>query len=204
MRNPIMTTTMAILTASLAVACTSDDPAPAGPDAGSDYGGVTCPDLGPRVPPTVPEAIQPPAGATFLTRTYATGSQIYTCKASASDGTYAWAFKAPEAALYDDSCALKGAHGAGPVWEWTPDGSAVKGMKIADAPAPATGDIPWLLLKGVENTGEGKFAHVTYVQRVATAGGAAPASGCDASAVDKEVAVPYTAVYYFWEGGAQP
>jgi hypothetical protein len=42
------------------------------------------------------------------------------------------------------------------------------------------------------------FKGVTYIQRVDTVGGAAPAEGCDRAHVGKEVAIDYQAEYYFY------
>jgi hypothetical protein len=60
-----------------------------------------------------------------------------------------------------------------------------------------------LLLQGIGSkagpTG-GKFmTKTTYIQRLNTAGGAAPVAGClVATDVGKQVLVPYTADYYFF------
>jgi TRAP-type mannitol/chloroaromatic compound transport system substrate-binding protein len=51
----------------------------------------------------------------------------------------------------------------------------------------------------VSNRGTGTFSDVTYVQRVGTAGGKAPAGGCDAAAPGTRE-VSYTAEYYFYAG----
>jgi hypothetical protein len=166
---------------------------------------AACPSLGALKPPVVPPALEPPAGATLMLRYRAEGTQIYTCKATtAADGstTYAWAFKSPEATLRDESCALAGTHFAGPTWKSTIDNSAVVGMKAAEAPAPVAGAIPWLLLRAMSTSGSGLMSSIVAVQRVDTAGGLAPLDGCDASAVATERAVPYTAVYYFYQAGA--
>jgi hypothetical protein len=40
---------------------------------------------------------------------------------------------------------------------------------------------------------------VTSIQRVRTAGGAAPAAGCDAARVGEEVRVAFSAEYYFYK-----
>jgi hypothetical protein len=173
-------------------------------DGGATPDGVSaaCPSLGPLQPPTVPAALQPPAGATLVTRTRATGTQIYTCQAMGA--AFAWTLKAPEAVLSDEACAPVGTHGAGPHWKWTADGSTVNGAAVATSPAPATGSIAWVVLRAVSTSGSGKFGEVTAVQRVDTAGGVAPATGCDASTVGKETAVPYTATYYFYKGASFP
>ena len=63
--------------------------------------------------------------------------------------------------------------------------------------------IPWLLLRTVSTTpgpdGGDRLTHTTYIQRVNTTGGLAPASGCDAAALGAASNVPYTADYYFYK-----
>ena len=63
--------------------------------------------------------------------------------------------------------------------------------------------IPWLLLspvsKGAGPDGD-RLAHTTYIQRIATTGGLAPAAAlCNAGTVGTVAEVPYTADYYFWK-----
>ena len=162
----------------------------------------TCPDLGAFEPPVVPAALQPPAGAQLKRRYHATGSQIYTCQALPAGG-YAWTFKAPDAVLFDASCQAAGTHGAGPFWRWNADGSTVVARKLAEAPAPVARAVPWLLLAATSNT-PGRFGDIAFLQRVNTTGGVAPTTGCNAYTVGREKAVPYTALYTFWSGGATP
>jgi hypothetical protein len=164
----------------------------------------SCPFTTAFVPPTVPDKLKPPAGATLAARFHATGSQIYTCKAATGGaGGYTFQLKAPAADLRDEACAVVGKHAAGPVWESVTDNSKVQGMKLTEDPAPGGGAIAWLLLKSVQNWGtSGVFWRTTYVQRVDTVGGLAPTTGCDAGKVDTEMSVPYTANYYFYNGGA--
>ena len=87
---------------------------------------------------------------------------------------FSWVFKAPEAVLYDADGNMVGIHYAGPTWE-TESGSKVVGKKIASA--PVAGTIPWLLLQAVSAEGPGVLANTTYIQRVKTTGGTAPADG---------------------------
>ncbi len=47
--------------------------------------------------------------------------------------------------------------------------------------------------------GNGVFSQVSRIQRLETAGGKAPAEGGDPSNAGKELRVPYTAVYYFYQ-----
>jgi hypothetical protein len=126
-------------------------------------------------------------------RLSATGVQIYECRAAtagASDPE--WVFVAPEATLTDAQGAAVGRHYAGPTWE-AKDGSKIVGVVKAKADAP--GSIPWLLLT-THSTGQpGLFAKVVSVQRVATAGGAMPTTGCGTATVGQVARVPYTAQY---------
>ena len=129
----------------------------------------------------------------------ASGVQIYTCKASADGYEPKWTFVAPEATLSENGSVV-GKHGAGPVWEFTADGSVVKGSAKARQDGGA-GNIPWLWLPTTSVGKPGRFANVTSVLRVATQGGVEPTSGCDASHVGQEARVPYTADYYFYTKG---
>jgi hypothetical protein len=154
----------------------------------------------PLTPPAVPAAIQIPAGAKLARKFHATGAQVYTCAASAPGGAapFAWTLKRPDATLFDAAGAKAGTHGAGPTWTAT-DGSAVVGKKVAQADAPAPNAIPWLLVRATSSSGKGVFSAVTYVQRLETKGGKAPATGCDAKAVGTETRVDYSAEYFFFE-----
>ena len=124
-----------------------------------------------------------------------TGVQIYVCADSAAG--VAWKLKAPEATLQDAAGHLVAHHFAGPSWQ-AADGSKVVGAVLSASPAPAAGSIPWLIVRATETTGAGIFAHVAYVLRTQTAGGAAPATGCDAGHVGAETRVAYSASYIFF------
>ena len=144
------------------------------------------------------------------------GDQVYTCTASAAGGaarrgaggaggsgatTYSFVLKQPDAKLYDQSNTQVGTHGAGPNWTSTVDASVVNGAKVWQENSPTAGAIPWLLLRATSNTGTGVFSDITYVQRVNTTGGMAPATGCDATTAGTDTRVAYTADYYFYNGG---
>ncbi len=146
--------------------------------------------------PKVPKILRVPAGQTVLLKALGKGVQIYECKATAADpGKFDWTFKAPEADLTNKRGKKIGKHYAGPTWEAN-DGSKVIGEKKAEAPRP--GAVPWLLLQAKTNEGTGRFARVTYIQRVDTEGGVAPAAGCDQAHVKTEARVDYRASYYFY------
>lgn len=150
-------------------------------------------------PPQVSINIRVPDGQTVLLKALGKGVQIYGCMATAADpGKFDWSLKAPEADLTNEDGKKIAKHYAGPTWEAN-DGSKVVGElppKKADAPRP--GAVPWLLLKAKSNEGTGTFARVTYIQRVDTEGGVAPATGCDQAHVTTEARVDYSANYYFY------
>jgi hypothetical protein len=138
-----------------------------------------------------------PKSRMFL-EAHATGVQKYTCQAN---GT--WLFTDPEATLVKANGApkAKGTHFLNfatgrPVWQWE-DGSSVEAARKATAPAGAA-NIPWLLLEAVVTTDgddADRLTDTTWVQRLNTAGGVAPAGTCTPGA---RTAVPYTADYFFW------
>jgi hypothetical protein len=144
----------------------------------------------------VPDSLKPGANESLALVVPAKGVQIYECRAGKDqNGTYEWAFVAPEAELFDAKGNRIGRHYAGPHWE-SADGSRIVGAAKQRADAPAPGAIPWLLL-GAKSVGpEGAFSRVTSVQRVATVGGVAPAGGCAQAGL--QARVPYTADYYFF------
>jgi hypothetical protein len=137
----------------------------------------------------VPADIQPPAGHKQVLTAHAIGVQIYAC-----NGT-AWTLTAPRANLYHGR-RFVASHFAGPTWMHR-DGSHVVGALAK--PFPVAGTIPWLLLSATA-TGTGPYggtlAGVTYIQRVNTTGGVAPALPCTAGRVAE---VPYTADYRFFK-----
>ncbi len=69
---------------------------------------------------------------------------------------------------------------------------------VASQPSSEKGSIPWLLLKAVTHSDKGFFSRVQSIQRLATKGGVAPATGCSASNLKSETSVPYEATYYFY------
>jgi hypothetical protein len=146
-------------------------------------------------PANVPASLAPPVGNELAFVTAASGVQEYTC-----NGT-AWVFVAPDAQLYSaHGCQDEalGHHYAGPTWEWYEDGSTVVAAKRAAATIdPAS--IPWLLLQATSHgPNDGRMSDVTYIQRLVTDGGIAPATGCDADHVGAAANVPYTAKYFFY------
>jgi hypothetical protein len=97
-------------------------------------------------------------------------------------------------------------------WQSSFDSSKVWAQTVhaiaagTDASCPNTGAIACLLLQSIGNdqgpTGGNTLAQVSFVQRLNTKGGSAPAQGCSVAAdVGKQALVPYTADYWFYTGG---
>lgn len=153
---------------------------------------------------TIPDAVALPAnlpgGNTRVATFFANGVQKYKAQqvAGSSPVTYQWVFVAPQADLYDINNNKVGAHSAGPDWELSPADSMF-GQSFTPARTAPSSDpngIDWLLLMPkTGKTSTGIFANVSYVQRIATKGGKAPATPPvnETDAVD----VPYTAIYRF-------
>jgi len=153
---------------------------------------------GPAAQTAAGDALDPrtydPGSKLFLV-THATGVQKYTCQAN---GT--WLFTDPEATLFKTTGTPKemGSHFLNfatgrPVW-MLQDGSSVEAARKAAQPAGA-GNIALLLLETATTTGD-RLGATTYVQRLNTSGGVAPAGTCTPG---DRAAVPYTADYFFWK-----
>ena len=148
--------------------------------------------------PVVPSRIAVPEGHKLFLVGHAVGVQIYSCNPTATG--YAWSFVAPRADLYGDNGRLIATHFVGPTWE-ARDGSKVVGQRV-DGVTVDPSAIAWLLLSASAAPGseEGRLTGTTYIQRLATTGGLAPAAaGCNASTVAHIEEVPYTADYTFWK-----
>jgi hypothetical protein len=145
--------------------------------------------------PEVPAALAVPDGNKVAFHAYAEGVQIYVATPSTSDpASFVWTFRAPEAVLFDNDGGMVGIHYAGPTWE-SESGSIVVGARVAGATVDATA-IPWLLLRAASTEAPGIFEGTTFVQRVNTTGGLAPAT--PPTQDGQEARVPYTADYYFF------
>ncbi len=148
---------------------------------------------------------------------------------SAGASTFSWTVDAarPEATLFADftgrevathflspnsnpnEFASKPLPFGSPTWQSSIDSSKVWGQKLASIPAgsddscPYTGSIPCLLLQSVGSetgpSGRRFMTQTTFIQRLNTNGGSAPATGCSVLGdVGNQILVPYTADYYFF------
>ncbi len=144
----------------------------------------------PDLPPGPCDFVQVPEGNTVSFHAYASGVQVYRW-----NGT-AWVFVEPVANLFADRNyrGQVGTHYAGPTWE-SNSGSKVVARRLNGC-TPNASAIPWLKLETVSTEGPGIFDGVTFVQRVNTTGGNAPAT--PGSFVGEESRVPYTAEYFFY------
>ena len=150
------------------------------------------------VPPQVPENLKPPATEALMMKALGKGKQIYACQASPQDRTkFEWVLERPEADLFNAGGEKIGKHYKGPTWESNAGGKVTAGIEQR-APAPRSGAVPWLLLKAKGAEGPGELGRVTYIQRIDTMGGAAPADGCDHAHAGQEAGVDYQAAYYFY------
>ena len=164
-------------------------------------------------PPPVPDSIQVPAGHRVFASGRAFGTQDYVCL-PATTGV-AWSGR-PQATLLDEDDRQVMTHFlspnpvenglARPTWQDSKDTSAIWAEPIFSSSDPnyvAPGAIPWLLLRivGADNgpTGGDRLTRATFIHRVNTVGGRAPATGClVAGDVGNRVYVPYEADYFFY------
>ena len=147
----------------------------------------------------LPAAVQVPAGHKVAMETTGVGEIVYECREkAAAAGQFEWVFVGPDAMLKDRSGKPVGRYYGPPAtWE-SNDGSKLTGAQVAVAPAMA-GSIPLQLVKGNAAMGAGAMAGVSYIQRVATQGGVAPAMACDAAAKGNRQIVKYQADYIFYK-----
>jgi hypothetical protein len=165
-------------------------------------------------PPAVPSNLVVPGGLQPYLLAHAEGTQNYMCGVGPSG--FAWTFFGPQATLADATGAQLMTHFLSPnpdesgaaraTWLSSSDSTAIWAAAMAsstDAAFVAPGAIPWLLLRAVGDedgpTGPGALTGTQYIQRINTAGGAAPAGGCKSAAdIGKKALVPYTTDYVFY------
>ena len=166
-------------------------------------------------PPTVPASLEVPAGHTPYLVGHAAGTQNYACVPT--DSGIAWALYTPQATLFSDTDEQVITHFFSPnpvapaeflpTWQHSADTSAVW-VKAAATPYTGSdfvepGAVAWLLLKVVTAvggpTGGEALTATTYIHRLNTSGGIAPATGCSRPRdLGRKAFVPYTADYYFY------
>jgi hypothetical protein len=147
----------------------------------------------------LPAAVQVPAGNKVALETVGVGMITYQCNAKKDMADqFEWVFAGPDAKLNDRSGKQVGKYFGPPAtWE-SNDGSKLTGAQVAVSPSSA-GNIPLQLVKANAAMGSGAMTGVTYIQRVATKGGVAPAAPCNASVVGSKQIVNYQADYIFYK-----
>jgi hypothetical protein len=166
-------------------------------------------------PPVIPTEIRVPDGNKAFREGGAIGTQNYIRLPSASG--FAWTLFGPQATLFDKHDEQIITHFLSPnpvengtpraTWQDSEDTSKVWGMAIATSSDPhfvEPGAIPWLLLQvvGAQDgpTGGDELSETTYIQRVNTAEGLAPSTGCTLSTdLGTRALVPYSAEYFFYK-----
>jgi len=152
----------------------------------------------------IPDAIELPDnlpnGNSRVATFYADGVQKYQAQEvpNSNPVAFQWVFVAPQADLYDAGNGKVGTHSAGPTWQLSVADSMFGQAFTPPRSAPATdpNGIDWLLL--MPKTGKpptGFFADVSFVQRIVTSGGKAPATAPTNATQTAEV--HYTAIYRF-------
>ncbi len=146
----------------------------------------------------LPAAVQVPDGHKVSMETVGVGRITYECRAKKDmAGQFEWVFVGPDAVLNDRrNMAVGKYYGPPATWE-ARDGSKVTGTQVAVAPA-SPGSIPLQLVKANPAVGTGAMQGVSHIQRVATKGGVAPQTPCDAAGVGQKQIVEYQADYIFW------
>lgn len=151
---------------------------------------------------SLPTAVQVPAGQRIAMETVGAGDITYECRAKKDmPSAFEWVFVGPDAKLMDRSGKVVGRYYGPPAtWE-SNDGSKVTATQLAVAPASA-GNIPLQLVKANPAMGMGAMQGVTYIQRVATQGGVAPAAACTAANAGQKQVVKYQADYIIWKAAS--
>ncbi|HEY9769947.1 MAG TPA: DUF3455 domain-containing protein [Coleofasciculaceae cyanobacterium] len=152
--------------------------------------------------PQVTKNLQVPTGQQLILKAEAQGAQIYTCNQDTNPGSqFEWTLKAPDAKLFNSQGEVLGTHYAGPTWEANDGSKITAGIKAEEI--VSNDSIPWFLLQIESAQGNGRLASVKWIQRLHTTGGVMPKESCDRDRQNTEIAVPYTADYYFYRPTTQ-
>jgi uncharacterized protein DUF3455 len=172
-------------------------------------------------PPNVPDRLEVPGNTAFLVG-HATGTQNYVCLPAGAG--FAYVLFTPEATLVDDHGKQIITHYFSPnlapdlgeiegtiraTWQtsdtslvWAKANPAAMATHASDPEFVAEGAVAWLTLTRVGAQdgprGEDTFSDVTFIQRLNTHGGLAPADCTALANVGKTAFMPYTADYFFY------
>jgi len=164
-------------------------------------------------PPAVPPGLEVPEGNEAFRVGHAFGTQNYVCLPADSIGHVAFTLFTPEATLLGEQDEQLTTHFFSPnpdeggvvraTWEDSVDTSFVWARALAQATVDPKA-ITWVKLEtagtAVGPTGGDTLAKTTFVQRVNTRGGLAPATGCSLPTdIGTKRFVPYKADYFFYK-----
>ncbi|HEV7735176.1 MAG TPA: DUF3455 domain-containing protein [Candidatus Binatia bacterium] len=178
-------------------------------------------DARPVTPPPVPGDIVVSAEHKPFLIGHAVGTQNYVCLPSSGPSPFAWTLFGPQATVFDDHDRQIATHFLSPNpdeagtprarWHSQDSSSvwAVRDASSSDADYVAPGAIPWFRLRVVGTDagpdGGRRLTETTWLQRINTSGGVAPATGCAQSTdVGKVELIPYAADYVFFKLAARP
>ena len=165
--------------------------------------------------PAVPDTLSVAEGNKPFLVGHATGTQNYVCLPS-DDGVKFKLFT-PQATVFDDDGMEIGTHYFGPnpaddgairaAWQDSRDTSTIWGKLVrasGDTKFVAPDAIAWLLVEVVGEamgpTGGDTMIGATFIQRVNTSAGTAPATGCESNEdLGTSAFVPYAADYVFYK-----
>jgi len=169
--------------------------------------------------PSVPAGLEVDGGYRPYLAGHARGTQNYVCSPSTSAPSgVAWTLFGPQATLFTSGNRQITTHYLSPnpdedgtpraTWHHSDDSSTVWAARVDGSTDPAyvhPDAIPWLLLEvvGAEDgpNGGGRLSETRYIQRINTAGGKAPATGCaSAEHLGATRLVPYETDYVFYRG----
>jgi hypothetical protein len=173
-------------------------------------------------PPGVPDKIQVPAGSKAFLVGHGVGTQNYICLPSG--GGFKFVLFTPQATLFGDNdkqvithyfspnpiedgtirATWQDSHDTSTVWAFATPATTATNSTDPDFVKPDA--VAWLKLTVVGSQsgpiGSNELGPTTFIQRVNTSGGLAPAEDCASSMdVGKQAFVPYTADYIFYAGG---
>lgn len=220
-RTRMLTPVQAVFTAALLFGCTLGTPGQAVAQDGGNRAGVSSPQTTTLITP-------PPGNQPFLLGR-AVGTQGYVCLPRGSGASWTVNPARPEATLFTDlfeNDVQIVTHFLSPnthpnrfapnplpfgsaTWQSSLDSSRVWAQAVhsieagTDSSCPNAGSISCLLLQVIgADSGPGgghSLVKTTFIQRLNTKGGSAPADGCaTTSDVGNQKLVPYTADYYFF------
>lgn len=186
-------------------------------------------DIGALFLPNIPAILKPPPENSMFLAGHGVGTQGYVCLPSGTGASWTVNNARPEATLFTKSpgsavqimthfqSPVENPNDAGPkpprfgdaTWQSSSDSSRVWAQKKeaipagSDASCPNAGSIDCLLLQTIGSArgpqGGNILTQTTFIQRVNTSGGVAPATGCSVRGdVGKQILVPYSADYYFF------